>query len=91
MRLLLPDVFQYRLAKRAQRIASVDDMNDDVRRVDDLVELAIDTARGSFRIDRLNDICVRLEVVGTGRRCDEPVLPLCRVLALLRSRFACLA
>ena len=65
MRLLLPDVFQYRLAKRAHRIASVDDMNDDVRRVDDLVKLAIDTARGPLRIDRLNDICVRLEVVGS--------------------------
>ena len=45
-------------------------MNDDVRRIDDLVQLAIYTARGALRVNGLNDIGVRLEVVSGGGGSD---------------------
>ena len=66
MCLLLAHVLQHALAQRSERIARVKDMNKDVRRVDDLVELAVYPARGALGVDGLDDIGVGLLKVGGG-------------------------
>jgi hypothetical protein len=45
VRLLLAEILDYRLAPRPERIPRVEHVNDDIRRVEDLVEFSPDTAR----------------------------------------------
>jgi hypothetical protein len=60
VRLFLLDVVQDRLTHRPQRVPSIQDVEDDIGRVDDFVEFAINSPRSAFGVDGLNIICVRL-------------------------------
>lgn len=51
VRLLLPQVLDNRLAPCTERISSVQHVNDNVRRVEDLVQLSPYTSRGTFSVD----------------------------------------
>lgn len=56
VRFFFADVLQDTLAKRPERIAGVDNMEDNVRGVDDLVQLTIDTSRcalGEYWFDQV--------------------------------------
>ena len=66
MSFLLLDILQDGLAHRPDWIACVEDVKNNVRRVDDLVKLAIDTPRRSFRVDRLDVVGVSLFFDGSG-------------------------
>ena len=60
MGFLLFDILQHRLAHRSDWISGIEDVEDNVGRVNDFVKLAIDTPRGSFRVNRLDVVCVSL-------------------------------
>ena len=62
VRFLFPDVFQNGLAERAHRVAPIEDVEDDVGRVNHFVELAVYPPRGALSVDGLDDICVSLEI-----------------------------
>lgn len=64
MSFLLFDILQHRLAHSSDWISSVEYVEDNVRRVDDFVKLAIDTPRGSFRVNRLDVVCMGLFLGG---------------------------
>ena len=71
MRLLLLDKLEDRLAHGAEGVASVEDVEDDIRGVDDLVELAVDAAGGPLCVDGLEEVGVGLRLEnfkgGSGR------------------------
>lgn len=52
VRLLLPQVLDDRLTPCSERISSIENMDDDVRRVEHLVQLSPNSARSAFGIDR---------------------------------------
>ena len=71
MRLLLLDELEDRLAHGAEGVASVEDVEDDIRGVDDLVELAVDAAGRPLGVDGLEEVGVGLRLEdfdgGSGR------------------------
>lgn len=62
--LLLADELQNALAKCTHGITGVEHVKDNVRGVNDLIQLAINTARGTLGVDGLNDvgICGELDI-----------------------------
>lgn len=54
VRLLLSEVFDNRLTPRTEGITGVQDVDDDVGRVEDLVQFSPYTTRGTLGIDRFS-------------------------------------
>ena len=64
MSLLLLEEVEDGLAHGSHRVSSVEDVNDDVRGIEDLVELSPNSSRGSLGVDSLSSGLSR--VVGIG-------------------------
>ena len=59
VRFLLLDVLEDGFAHGTEGIASVEDVEDDIGRVDDFVQLTVDPTRRPFGVDRLVVVGVR--------------------------------
>ena len=77
MRLLLLDELENGLAHGAQGVASVKDVKNDIRGVDDLVELAVDAARRPLRVDGLEEVGVGLRLEDFDGGSGRSLLGLC--------------
>lgn len=58
--LFLLNILQHGFAHRTKRVASVQDVENDVRGINDFVQLSVNSTRCAFLIDRLVIICMGL-------------------------------